>query len=359
MAAGLGVFVEVLGIFSAAMEIFNFGQDNFGSKEEDFIGSTIKIAVALDGGALSGAGGDLPDVRLFNEFGVFLGIKSDPGVVETGEVGVIKVTHNNALKQQAPYTLFSANDNAICIAMASITWPDGNQWGWIGDWGRQCNGAWYFSNVFLQGMSRQPFCMWIDANGDMPHTGFQIHWPDFAPTVPPSLRAPEDTTGTPLTPDDLCNSGPPFELRTDSDPKDVLIALPRNQRSKRRQQAGQRVELPAEARIRRRAANSTASGERGAPWYRQQLVVDYSLERSARMLCESKSSQGPDFASYSERLFCRMSDKTLWKFCGGKRTADCYSPESQRLVVSGALGALSSEKYAKVVTWNKPAKTDG
>lgn len=89
--------------------------------------------MGLDGGGLSGAAGDLPDVRQFNEFGVFLGIAVDTGVVESGEVGVIKVTHNKALKQQAPYTLFSANDNAICIAMASITWPDGGQWGWIGD----------------------------------------------------------------------------------------------------------------------------------------------------------------------------------------------------------------------------------
>ncbi|KAK0745745.1 hypothetical protein B0T18DRAFT_390318 [Schizothecium vesticola] len=110
MAAGLAVFVEVLGI-STAMEIF----------KRDFIGSTIKIAAGLDGGVLSGAGGDLPDVRLFNEFGVFLGIAAEPGVVESGEAGVIKVTHNNALKQQAPYTLFSANENAIYIAMASIT----------------------------------------------------------------------------------------------------------------------------------------------------------------------------------------------------------------------------------------------
>lgn len=353
MAAGFAVFVEVLGIISTAMEIFNFGQDNFGSKDEDFIGSTIKIAVGLDGGGLSGAAGDLPDVRLFNEFGVFLGIAVDTGVVESGEVGVIKVTHNNALKQQAPYTLFSANDNAICIAMASITWPDGGQWGWIGDWGKRCNGAWYFSNVFLQGMSRQPFCMWIDANGDTPHTGFQIHWPDFAPTVPPTLREPEDTTGTSLTADDLCNSGPPFELRTEKDPKGVLVAAPRNQRMGRRQHA-RRVDLPAEARV-RRAANSNST-DSGTPWYRQQLVVDYSLERSARMLCESKSSQGPDFANHSEKLFCRMSDKTLWQFCGGKKTTNCYSPESQRLLVSGVVGALGSKKYAKVVTWNNPTK---
>ena len=64
----------------------------------------------------------LPDVRLWNQAGEFLGMKADPGRVGSGESGEIKVPHyEKDSKQQAPYVLFSANNNAICITYATIT----------------------------------------------------------------------------------------------------------------------------------------------------------------------------------------------------------------------------------------------
>lgn len=118
--AAARAFVEVIGVVSGLLGIVQFGMDNFAGGG-DSVNSVIKIAVGLDGGGLTNAGGDLPDVRLFNEFGEFLGMSADPGFIVDGTTGEIKVRHNGDLGQQATYTLFSANDNAICIGMATIT----------------------------------------------------------------------------------------------------------------------------------------------------------------------------------------------------------------------------------------------
>lgn len=54
-------FVDAIGIISGILTIVSFGQDNFASDSSS--GSTIKVAVALDGpNGPTDAGGDLPDV---------------------------------------------------------------------------------------------------------------------------------------------------------------------------------------------------------------------------------------------------------------------------------------------------------
>ena len=160
MAAGI---FEAIGLVSGLLGIVQFGIDNFAEPEST--GSTIRVAVGLDyDGGLSNAGGDLPDMRLFNEAGEFIGMVADPGdKLERGGFDDVFVKHKGDSTQQATYTLFSANDDAICIAYASITWPDGDQYAWVGDWGRQCGATWYYSNRYISGTSTKPDCMWIDA----------------------------------------------------------------------------------------------------------------------------------------------------------------------------------------------------
>lgn len=53
--------VDAIGVISGILTIVSFGKDNFG--DGDTSGSTIKVAVALDGpNGPTDAGGDLPDV---------------------------------------------------------------------------------------------------------------------------------------------------------------------------------------------------------------------------------------------------------------------------------------------------------
>lgn len=366
MAATLG-FVEVIGLVSGLLGIVQFGMDNFGG-EDDSVNSIIKIAVGLDGGGLTNAGGDLPDVRLFNEFGEFLGMSADPGFIDDGTAGEIKVRHNDGLGQQATYTLFSANDNAICIGMATITWPDGSNWGWTAQWADPCKASWFFSNLRFKGATNDPICMWIDANGDQPHTGFQIHWPSWAPETPPEQRAPEDKKGTSLTEEQLCFSGPPFQLKTEPDPRGIIVAPPKQHFTKRRGRTRRGSNWPQlnnnndnlnkticqnnETTINQ---NQTPPKKRYRPWYRDQLVVDYNPARSVKRLCNSNTSAGPDFANYAEGLFCSMENKVIYPFCDGVRTTtQCFDTELREVVLSSVLPRASGKKYANVVTWEKP-----
>ncbi len=133
--------IEAIGVISGVLGILQFGVDNF--PEQKAVGSSVRVTVGLDTqGGLDNAGGDLPDVRLFNEAGDFIGIETDPGKVEDGGFGDITIDHKGDSTQQPTYALFSANKDAICIAYVSITWPSNEKYSWVGDWGHECGGSW-------------------------------------------------------------------------------------------------------------------------------------------------------------------------------------------------------------------------
>lgn len=48
-----------------------------------------------------------------------------------------------------------------------------NSYGFDGSFGELCGTTWYLSQVVIPGTNYMPKCMWIDANGDQPTTGFQ------------------------------------------------------------------------------------------------------------------------------------------------------------------------------------------
>lgn len=132
--------INVIGVLSGILGIAQFGIDNFGASDTG--GSVVRFQVGLNSdGGLDNAGGDIPDIRLFNEVGEFLGGSYDPGFIEDGTTGSdIRVTQKS--EQQATYALFSANDDAVCLAYISIVWPDEQKYGWLGSWGRQCGASW-------------------------------------------------------------------------------------------------------------------------------------------------------------------------------------------------------------------------
>ncbi|KAK4159051.1 hypothetical protein QBC43DRAFT_362692 [Cladorrhinum sp. PSN259] len=339
--------LNVLGVISGVLGIIQFGIDNFAPP--DAVGSTVKILVGLDvAGGLQNAGGDLPDVRLFNEAGAFLGITADPGDIKDGTTAEIKINHNDDSGQQAAYALFSANNNAICIASASITWPNGDEYGWVGDWGAACGGSWYFSNVFIQGSNHKPNCLWIDGNGDQPQTGFQIHWPEF---VQKSDQPPGQTDI-----EYYCHSGPPFKMYTDRNPKSITYWVLGSGKKKRQAAT---ADEPTRSRLHERRQNQNRQVGNStvislAERLGELLVFSDGPEHSAIELCSSKTSLGPDFANNDEGLFCRMSDKTLWPFCNQMHVDYCFDANIQRLVIGGK--ATRDKKYANVMNWGGSGK---
>ncbi|PVH88139.1 hypothetical protein DL98DRAFT_544637 [Cadophora sp. DSE1049] len=314
MAQAVG-FTKVLGVISGILGIISFGENNF--KPPKAVGSVVNIAVGLDyEGGLQNAGGNLPDVRLFNEGGEFLGMSTDPGDVADGAAEDITINHKSDNGQQATYGLFSANDNAICVAYLTITWPDGNKYGWTGDWGSQCGGTWYYSNVYISGPTTRPKCLWIDANGDTPQTGFQIHFPEFVTDSSSSeLPAGKDV-------DYFCNRGPPFQLRTDLDPRDITYWV-LNGQTKRSPESHQ--------------------GLNGRHHLRR-------FDHKPQPRQNTYTSRGPDFANIADESFCRMSDKSLWPICSPTGVKDnCFSLDLQQLIIRGKVAR--DNPYDQVGDW--------
>ncbi|KAJ8109145.1 hypothetical protein ONZ43_g6215 [Nemania bipapillata] len=353
--AAVGI-LDAIGLLSGVLGIVQFGIDNVPKAES--VGSTVRVTVGLDmKGGLNNAGGDLPDIRLFNEVGEFLGIVADPGKVKSGSFGDITVKHNDNSGQQATYALFSANNDAICIAYTSITWPSGEKYAWIGDWGHKCGGSWYYSNVYIAASGQTPDCLWIDGNNDQPQTGFQVHWPEFVSSA--DNKVPQSMADKDAEVHRLCTAGPPFKMHTypDKDPRSITYWIPNHKRSTpdKRDAATAIAYGPpkhaASARFRALENQARSNNQTSTlPPMMSSLVIGSSEKHSAEGLCGSETSFGPDFLNTQTGMFCRMSDKTTWPVCDGGAIIDnCFNNNLNQLVINGF--ATRDEPYKNIIDW--------
>ncbi|CAG8981271.1 hypothetical protein HYALB_00003869 [Hymenoscyphus albidus] len=354
--AGL-VAINVIGVVGGLLGIFQFGKDNFADK----VGLDVK-------GGLSNGGGDLPDVRLWNEAGEFLGMHADPGKLKSGITSDITIKHKDGNGQQPTYALFSANNGAVCIAYVSITFPDDNKYAWVADWAQECKSSatWYYSNLYVDGGKHQPPCLWIDGNGDQPQTGFQLHWPEFKS----DSNGPPPKNEQKAKIDYLCNSGPPFKLHYSRDPSSVNYWLPKSKR-----QAHTRDFPSPISTTQAYSKNGTlvARPQTSAPKYIftvpsntaaikpinatlpahnphfNRLVMSDSQNHAARRLFESKTSVGPDFINVAEGIFCCMTSKKTYPICGPGNEDSCFNLEIKSLVFGGK--AARDTPYTGTVDW--------
>lgn len=85
----------------------------------------------------------------------------------------------------------------------------------------------------------------------------------------------------------------------------------------------------------------------------EQLVVSRDAQHSAKEVCESDSSHGPDFVSVPEKLFCDMGTKTLWLFCeDDKDQGPCFDIDTKQLRGTSIVGRdVESTGYSRVTEW--------
>lgn len=348
----MGSIIEAIGVLSGVLGIIQFFKVNFPPPE--IVGSMVRVGVGLDiKGGIQNAGGDLPDVRLWNEDGVFLGLTVDPGKVANGGFGDIKIAHEHNLNQQATYALFSANNDAICIAYTTITWPDGDKYAWIGNWGHSCGGTWYYSNVYISSGSQKPDCFWIDGDNNQPQTGFQVHWPDFVKSENETLPSGDGAAQAAI--DHICNSTIfSMHIYPDKDPRSIIYTVPStggHDTEKTAYGPSKEAESarfqPQQGEGQRR--NRPIGGEAFTARVRQTLVIGNSTQHTAEGLCESDTSFGPDFLNVQDGTFCRMSDKTMFSACSDKVKDNCFDVSAKRLVVDGV--AAKEVAYGNVIDW--------
>ncbi|RWA07791.1 hypothetical protein EKO27_g7314 [Xylaria grammica] len=348
---------DPISVVSGILGIIQFGIDNF--PQEKPSASTVRITVGLDiQGGLSNSGGDLPAVTLFNEGGGYLGRKTHPGKISSGDFHDITIEHFHGGGQQATYALFAAHNDAICIAYTSITWPSGDQYGWTGDWAPTCGGNWYYSNVYLSGSNKKLDCMWIDGNGDQPQTGFQVHWPEFVNTTENPLPNGED--GQKAKVDYLCNSGPPFKMYENPNPNSIVFWPQPDHQSSRDAPATESLatEKPLSARFRSMQHGAPASHNQpgGLTLMNRHLVISDLDQHSAAGLCESATSFGPDFLNTRTGTFCRMANKSIWPVCDGAQIVDnCFDSGRMQLVINGI--SARNQPYQSIIDWRSENST--
>jgi len=73
------------------------------------------------------------------------------------------------------------------------------------------------------------------------------------------------------------------------------------------------------------------------------VIISSLSQHTATRLCDSDSSSGPDFVSYSENLYCDMSLKQSFPLCSEAAQEECYDVDNLTLR-SGALAKRGLER---------------
>ncbi|THZ29595.1 hypothetical protein D6C89_01929 [Aureobasidium pullulans] len=315
MATAFGVFTGILGTIS-------FLQSNIPSN--DGTSSKVRVFVGLDGTqGLTNAGGDAPDIRQFNNNPEFLGAKYDPGHIGSGTYKDIKIGQS---RQQPVYTLLTANNDAICIAYMTTTWPDGSQYAFAGNWGHTCGQDWYYSGVYQD--NKELECVWIDGNGDRPVTAFHVKWPEFNENE-------FATTDSNNIQSKYCDSPNALNFQYGNDPGTIYY--------KRDAADSTRSYPPPVKQLHQKAPTSRRS------------IVDNCLvktsrpSQSARTLCESETSSGPNFVNLAEGLYCDMQKKELMPTCTGIPGETCFDVVRLARKVDGIIGDLLN--FVDIIDW--------
>jgi len=85
------------------------------------------------------------------------------------------------------------------------------------------------------------------------------------------------------------------------------------------------------------------------------LIVTAVPSHSARQVCESTTSWGPDVVSTSEGLFCDMTSgkKTLYPVCSGGVQNNCFDLPNKTLNLSDGLKAIKARHGSGVTTYTQ------
>ena len=91
--------------------------------------------------------------------------------------------------------------------------------------------------------------------------------------------------------------------------------------------------------------------KRRSPALANRLIASPRGQHLASTLCESETSHGPDFVSFSEGMFCDMETKVFYPLCDEKEgivVDECYHWETHSLVTGGRHVA---KNYEHVEQW--------
>ncbi|PSN68557.1 hypothetical protein BS50DRAFT_520523 [Corynespora cassiicola Philippines] len=358
MAAAL----SVIGIVADVISMVPLFSDIMAPKTDRQ--TTVRIGVGLSKKIEANTGGNTPGIRIFDVMGRDIGeARGSKDIIADGGFKDIVVESNKDTQgRQAQYISVSkGGDNALCVAYVSMTWPDGQNKAWYGDVGMECGGKWYESQNVFGDSNYSPKCLWIDGDESNGITteGFGLHITDFTATEE-RMKAYKDDKDT------MCKSKPRFHLYDDLksdyflpffnpplEYDDNLVDKNRDALFVDGDSTG-----PLPPKNRKRSATHHRSTLAKRHHFPGKLVSSDKKAHSARALCESGNSLGPDFVSKAEGLFCDMSEKELWPLCDENHLSGCFNTTSHTMIAASlsrrdeATGRHIPEKdYNDVSDW--------
>lgn len=375
---------------AVAMEAFNVFSIVFGvATMIPFLGSMMPgreplvTTVRLYAGTGDDTNGNAPNVAAFDLDGNLIGsVKGGDDVAKGAPWDAkikMKADGSDGSAAQAEYiSLSQAGVDAICIAGISVTWPDGLEFAWYGDVGEFCGAPWYLSSTVLSSKDLyKPKCVWIDgdATNGIKTKGIGIHIPSFVATaeraesmtkdkdlwcnVAPRLKFYDDLRREQALP--VFKPYAEFEQGTlvDVDPAKIKNSAnwytPEWALDKKGKKDSKRS-IDADAEV---SVNTTSNGIPKQARFRGQLNKSNDPQHDPKLLCESNSSLGPDFANDEHQVFCDMDTHTLYPYCTAAKPNNCFDNKNNKIVggrknsrrhdVTGE--RIIQKRYTKVTQW--------
>lgn len=91
---------------------------------------------------LYGAEGDTPNVIVYDNQAAYLGeVIGRKGKCSDGADNCVQYVKD--IQKQPAYGLLVGGDDEVCLASATVTYPGGDQYGWVGNWAHTCGRPWY------------------------------------------------------------------------------------------------------------------------------------------------------------------------------------------------------------------------
>lgn len=299
---------QVLGLLNTLVGIVSFLSSTFPAQQGP--ATVVRIAAGLNGpGGLSGADGTIDQIQTFDLNQSQLGqVDTLDSTIQSGSF--VDYTVPQETGDQATFIQVFGSKDAVCIAYIAVTWPDGSNYGWPGDWGKQCGLDWYPSNVAIPSTSYFPDCTWIDQD----HTNgikadmIMIDMPSFVTSDSAADVASMD-------PNSFCGY-PNFRAYNNSDGTGSIFK-----------------------------ARDTPAPSDG------RLVISNNPKHNATEVCTHPNSLGPDFIATQEGdgVYCDMSARATLPLCSKTVTKDCYDLDSHRHITRRS---ASQKSYTDILTWD-------